>query len=106
VPDSFSTLAIRLLLSSPTTSGDVRMEVATRAVGDGDTIDSTITAETAQTISLTTAMKYATFPTSGSLGSSPAVGDMLVVQIHHDGDHAADTLAVDLLLWGAWLVVT
>lgn len=108
-PDSFTSLAVRLMVSAAgeTEEGDVRLQVRTAAVGDGDTIDGGLTAETAQTVSLTNAaagvMKFVVFPTSGGLGSSPAAGELIVVDVFHDGDDAADTLAADLVLWGAWL---
>jgi hypothetical protein len=42
--------------------------------------------------------KDVTFSVSGLVG-----GDVLVLAIAHDGAHANDTLAVNTLLYGAWL---
>lgn len=107
VPDSFNELAVVLMLASSTTgTGDVRMQVNTRSIGVGGAIDGTITAETAQTIAVTALMSQARFPTSGGLASSPAAGEMLVVQINRIGGDGADSLTVDLVVYGAWLEVT
>lgn len=105
VPATFTQIAVNLMLGGGT--GNTRMQVKTRSIGDGDTIDSTITAESAQTIALTGGLlEIARFPASGGIGSSPTAGDMLVVQVIHAGTDGADTLAVDTLLYGAFLEVT
>lgn len=105
VPATFTQIAVNLMLGGGT--GNTRMQVKTRSIGDGDTIDSTITAESAQTIALTSGLlEVARFPASGGIGSSPAAGDLLVVQIIHVGTDGADTLATDTALYGAFLEVT
>lgn len=108
VPATFTQIAVNLMLGSVGASGgDVRMQVKTRSIGDGDTIDSTITSETVQTITLSSGLlEIARFPASGGIGSSPTAGDLLVVQILHVGTDGADTLAVDTALYGAFLEVT
>lgn len=108
IPTSFSEVAIKLAFRSAvdSTSGDVRFEVATLALGSGDDPDGALTSEAAQTIAVDDNITIARFPTSGGLSSSPAAGDILIVDLFHDGDHAADTLAENLLLLSAWLEVT
>jgi hypothetical protein len=108
IPSSFTEVAINVALRSAAdaTSGDVRFEVASLALGNGDDPDGTVTSETAQTIAVSGNVTVARFPTSGGLASSPAAGDILFVKLFHDGDHAADTLAQNLLLLSAWLEVT
>lgn len=108
VPATFTQIAVNLMLSPlGTGTGDSRMQVKTRSIGDGDTIDSTITAESIQTIALSTGLlEIARFPASGGIGSSPTADDLLVVQILHVGTDGADTLAVDTVLYGAFLEVT
>jgi len=107
LPDTFTEVAIRLVLSSSTAAtGDVRMGVSTMSLSDGDSPGGTMVAETSQTISVTGNVLFARFPATGGIGSSPVAGDILVVQIGRDGTNGADTLAVDLRLWGAWLEVS
>lgn len=102
VPQNYvGTGKIVLSLAANATSGVTRITVGTAAPADGETYDVAFTDETAvdTTVPGTAYFrKDVTFPSSGSLATTIAAGDDLVVRIAHNGAHANDTLAVDTLM--------
>lgn len=106
VPPSYASGgAIKLEIGANATTGVTRLQVGTKAVADGESMNPTLTDETAQDITVP-GTAYLRKAVSFTLTESLAASDLLLVEIFHDGDHANDTLAVNTILWGAWLEVT
>ena len=95
--DYASTPKIILSIAANATSGVARLAVSSYAIADAESYDSTYTTETAQDITVP-ATAYLRKDVTFSLTSTIAVGDDLIVRVDHEGAHANDTLAVDLLL--------
>lgn len=90
------------------TTVDARWNVATEAVADGESlIGSGLTAETAQDIThLANQNRHdVRFPASGSLVTTVAANDLLIVEILHEGSHANDTASSPLRVYEAWLEI-
>lgn len=99
--------AIKLIISANATSGVTRLNVATKAVADAESLNPTLTDETAQDITVPATArlrKDVRFPTSGNIGETVAAGDLLLVEIYHAGAHANDTLAAETILHEALLI--
>jgi hypothetical protein len=101
---------IRLAIAANATSGVTRLIVATKAVADGESFDpGSLTDETAQDITVP-ATAYLRKDVTFTLTETLAANDLLIVEIFHNGDSANgggnDTLAVNTLLFGAWLEYT
>lgn len=96
---------IILTIAADATTGDTRLQVLTRAVANsGESLNGALVAETAQTVSVpTTALEKeeVTF----TLTNAPAAKDTILVEVFHDGDLAADTLAVPTLIVKAALEI-
>lgn len=106
VPPSYvSGGSIKLEIGANATTGVTRLVVATKAVADGESMNPTLTDETAQDITVP-GTAYLRKTVTFSLTETLAASDLLIVEVFHDGDHANDTLAVNTLLFGAWLEVT
>lgn len=105
VPQNFvGTAKVILSLAANATTGVTRITVGTAAPADGESYDVAFTDEPAvdTTVPGTAYLrKDVTFPASGNLATTIAVGDDLIVRIVHNGTHANDTLAVDTLLVNA-----
>jgi hypothetical protein len=86
------------------TSGVTRLGVSSKNAADGATMNSSLTVETEQDITVP-GTAYFRKKVSFTLTNAPAAGDLLYGNIKHAGAHANDTLAVDTLLLGAWLQV-
>jgi hypothetical protein len=101
---------IGLSLAANATTGVARVTVGTVAVAAGESYNpGAFSDETAQDLTMpgTAYLRLdATFPTSGTLASAPAAGDDLLLRITHNGAHANDTLAVDLLVLGVVFAYT
>lgn len=97
---------IGVAIAASATSGVTRLNVAVKAVADGESLDpSSLTDHTAQDITVPgTALLRK--DVSFTLTEALAAGDLLIVEIFHDGAHANDTLAVNTLLFSAWVDVT
>jgi hypothetical protein len=95
---------IQLDIMANATSGVTRLQVSWKGAGDNVTMDpATLTAETAQDITVPSTAynrKKVTF----ALATQPTAGQILMVDVFHDGAHANDTLNADTLLIGARLV--
>jgi len=89
--------AIRLWYTTIATAGNVRLQVATKAVAVGESVNfASYTVETARDITvpaLTYRLAEARFPASGSLSETPASNEIVFVRIERAGGHANDTLA-------------
>jgi hypothetical protein len=97
---------IRLALAANQTSANVtRMQLATKAVADGESLNPTLTDESGVDVTMPTTA-YQRKDVTFTLTETLAAGDLLIVEVFHDGDHANDTLTVSTLLWGAWLEYT
>ena len=110
VPDALAATAnasIVLEIVANATSGVTRMQVASAAVADGESVNpASLTNENAQDITVPgTAYFRKKITVPLTLGGAPSAGDLLLVEVHHEGNHANDTLAVNTLLLGAWLKV-
>ena len=96
-----------LLIGANATSGVTRLQVSTKAVADGESLNpASLTAETAQDITVPATArlrKDVTFPTSGSLGETLAAADLLIVEVFHNGLHANDTLSVNTEMYEGFL---
>lgn len=105
VPDDYSADgAIVLSIAANATSGVTRLQVSYGLAADAENIDPTLTAITAQDVTVPgTALlrKDVTFTPSGL-----AAGDLLVVKVDHVGSHGNDTLAAETLLVEARLTYT
>jgi len=98
--DYSSTPKIILRILANATSGVTRLNVHTHAKTDSESVDASLTSETAQDITVP-ATAYMLKDVTFTLASSPAAGDSLTVRVQHEGNHANDTLAVDTLLYDA-----
>ena len=96
---------IRLAIAANATSGVTRLQIGTKAVADGESLNPTLTDETAQDITVP-GTAYLRKDVTFTLTETLAANDLLIVEIFHDGDHTNDTLAVNTLLFAAWLDVT
>lgn len=93
------------VIAASATTGVTRLSMACKAVADGESLNPTLTDHTAQDITVpATSMlrKDVTFALTESL----AAGDLLIVELYHEGAHANDSLAVNTLLFAAYLDVT
>ena len=107
VPHAIATTGgnITLEISANATSGVTRLQVGHKAIADGESMNPTLTDITAQDITVPgTAYlrKKVTFAITESLSD----GDLILVEVYHEGDHANDTLNAVTMLWGAWLETT
>jgi len=106
VPPSYASGgAIVLAYAANATSGATRLQVGTKAVAEGETMNPTLTDETAQDVTVP-GTAYLLDLVSFTLTETLAANDLLIVEVFHAGAHANDTLAVNTLLFGAWLEVT
>lgn len=106
-PNVAATPAAKLVLvvAANATSGVTRLNVASAAVADGETLNpSALTDETAQDITVP-ATAYLREDVTFSLTPSLAANDLLIVEVFHEGSHANDTLATATVLVEAWLEV-
>jgi hypothetical protein len=105
IPSGVTSATLRLLLGANATSGVTRMQVYANAVANTEAFGggswsngNPLTAQDVTVPGTALVRKDVTFSVSGLVG-----GDVLVLAIAHDGAHANDTLAVNTLLYGAWL---
>jgi hypothetical protein len=98
---------IILILIANATTGVTVMNVATKCVAEDDeTVDVTLTDDSQTEVTMPgTAYKTkkVTF-TGGDLGNI-AANDQVIVRIAHLGTDPSDTLAVNTILWDAYLEV-
>lgn len=110
VPNNLATTpaaAIVLVIgaNNTTASKNVRVQVSTAAVAATESMDASLTAETAQTILMPTTA-YARKDVTFTLTNAPAAFDHMIVKIFRDGNHADDNLdATNLLMFAAFLKI-
>lgn len=95
---------IILNIAANATTGVTRLSVASKAVADAESINPTLTSETAQDITVP-GTAYLRKKVTFALTEALAAGDVLIVSVYHEGAHANDTLAVNTLLINAYLEV-
>jgi hypothetical protein len=92
-------------IAANATSGVTRLEVASKSVADGVTLNpGSLTTETAQDITVPGTAYFRKVVTF-TLTETVAADSFLIVKATHRGAHANDTLAVNTLLFGVWLEV-
>lgn len=100
---------IVLCIGANATSGVTSLAVSTKAIADNESINpASLTAESTQDITVpgtARLRKDVTFPTAGSLAETVEAGDLLLVEVFHDGDKAEDTLGVNTELYAAFLQI-
>lgn len=104
-PDYSSGGALKMSIAANATSGATRLGVGTKAVADGESMNPTLTDETKQDITVP-GTAYLRKVVSFTLTETLAASDLLLVEIFHEGSHTNDSLAVNTLLFGAWLEYT
>jgi hypothetical protein len=104
VPEGMASTAMNIILeiSANATSGVTRLQVGHKCVGDGESMNPTLTDITAQDITVP-GTAYLRKKVTFAVTDTPAAGDLIIVEVFHDGDHANDTLNANTILWGAWL---
>lgn len=106
IPEGLSTTAnasLILEIGANATSGVTRMQVAHKTVADGVTMNpSALTDITAQDITMP-GTAYFRKKVTFNITETIVAGDLLIVEVFHEGDHANDTLNANTILWGAWL---
>jgi hypothetical protein len=99
---------IKLVIAANATSGVTRLSIGHKAVQTIPTAESlnpaTLTAITAQDITVP-ATAYLAGEVSFTVSETLAAEDELIVEIYHEGAHANDTLAVNTLLFDAFLEI-
>jgi hypothetical protein len=96
---------IILLLAANATTGVTRMQVGTKDVAGGESLNpASLVDETAQDVTVPATARLREDVTF-TLTNAPAANDLLLVEVFHDGDHANDTLAVNTELYAALLEV-
>ena len=95
-----------IILAANATSGVARMSVASDAVAnDNESINpGALTGIAAVDITMP-GTAYFTQEQSYTLAGAPAANDLLLVEIFHEGAHANDTLAVNLLVVEVYLEI-
>jgi len=102
--DASPAAKIILIIAANATTGDTQLQVSTLPVANTESLDQSLTAITAQTITVQSTafqIKEVIF----TLAGQPSADDQLVVEVFHDGNHASDTLAVSTLLLAAYLQI-
>lgn len=97
-----ATPQVVLEVSGAGAGGVTRLNVASAAIADGETMNvgSDLTNETAQDITVSSnTRKTVTFDLSPTI----VADDIVVLEVQHLGAHANDTLNASTILWGAWL---
>lgn len=109
VPEDYSSggTVILTLAALDDDSAVARMQVSSKAVADGETINpGSLTAETAQDVTMPSTA-YFRKEASFTLTDTLVAEDLLIVEVFHDGDHANDTVdEADLMLLCAELEYT
>lgn len=95
---------IILAIAANATSGVTRLNVGLNALADGETFNpSALTDSTAQDITVPATARLRDDITFTASFPTLAAGDILIVEIFHEGVNVADTLAVNTEMYKAWL---
>lgn len=103
VPEDYgSGGTIILSMAWNATTGVSRLLIGTTPVADGESFNpAALTDETAQDITVP-GTAYFRKDVSFTLTPTLVAGDILLVEVFHQGSHGNDTVAVDTLMWGAF----
>lgn len=104
IPPAYSSGgAIKLEIGANATTGVTTLSVATKAIADAESLNpASFTDEADQDITVP-GTAYLRKEVSFTLTETIAASDLLLVEIFHVGTAVNDTLAVNTLLFGAWL---
>ncbi len=86
------------------TTGVARLSVKSAPPANGETLNATFTSETAQDITVP-GTAYFRDDVTFTLTNAPSASDLLLVELFHEGAHGNDTVAVNTLLWAAYLQI-
>jgi len=92
------------LLANATTGVSV-MQVFTSQIAEAESVDSALTAIAEQNITVP-ATAYALKRVTFNLASAPSADDLILITFSHNGNAAADTLAVNTLIANAYMELT
>jgi hypothetical protein len=102
VPSGVTSATLRLLIAANATTGVTRLGVGYAAVASTESLNpGALTDVTKQDITVPATAylrKDVTFSLTGLSGA-----DVILLEVFHEGSHGNDTLAVNTLLFGAWL---
>ena len=103
VPSGVTNANLRVSIAANATSGVTRLGVTTTPVADAENLNFGAWGATSAYQDITVpgtayVRKDITYALSGLVG-----GDLLAIGLNHNGTHANDTLAVNTLMFGAWL---
>lgn len=104
VPENYvGTPAIDISYVANATTGDHVLTLGTAVPADAESMDVAFSDESAVTTTVPGTAYLRDEISISITGTTPAVGDLLVVRLLRDADVAGDSLAVDLHVLGAWL---
>lgn len=107
VPPTYSSGGALLLeLAANATSGATTMSVASKCVADGASLNPSSFTDETDIDTTVPGTAYFRKEVSFTLTETLTASGLLLVEIQHVGTAANDTLAVNTLLFGAWLSVT
>jgi len=95
--------SVVISIAAAATSGVTRLALDYAKLSDGQTMDQGFSSLAAQDITVPGTSQARKDVTFGPLAAF-AHGDFLIVRVYHAGAHANDTLAVNTMLAGAWLI--
>lgn len=104
VPAGVTDATVRIATAANATTGVTRLQLYAQAWADTETmftswnIGNPVSAQDIAVPGTALKRKDVTWSLSGLAGS-----ELLLVSLNHDGAHANDTLAVNTLMYGAWL---
>ncbi len=91
--------------NNTTASETVRLQISFANIGNTETHDASLTAETAVTTGNWPTTAYERFDFTEVLSSQPTAGDYMAVDIFRDVDHAGDIMDIDVLIFDAFLKI-
>jgi len=95
--------SVVISIAAAATAGVTRLALDYAKLSDGQTMDQGFSSLAAQDITVPGTSQARKDVTFGPLAAF-AHGDFLIVRVYHAGAHANDTLAVNTMLAGAWLI--
>ena len=108
IPSGYGTVATAKVIFdiiANATTGDTRLQVSTKEVAEGETVNVSLTAITAQTVTVP-GTAYLAKRVSFTIATAPVADDLIVIEFFHDGTNAADTLAVNTQIVNAYVELT
>lgn len=98
--------AIGLAVAANAAAGVTRISVATLPVADTESFNPAALIDEAAQDVVVPGTAYLRKDVTFALTPGIVAGDLLLVEVFHEGAHVNDTLAVNTLLFDAWLQVT